>query len=503
MKKRQNKYSLGVSAFQIILALSLMSVSAVLLASGFRSAPSRGGSRNVVVNPAPAGAPQAATVQPAVVSPFSDEELAAQAAAEAELRAAERTKQTGFIQQPFGFAQGTAGEAPDLQSDSPPSPFEWVPMAQARLQNPRVLCTSMASGNWGNPAIWSCGFVPTAADDVTIANGHTVTIDTAAVALNLTVGQGVSGVLQYDPTTARSLTLGGNATVSVGGTFQAGAAAATHTLSIGGNLANNGTINFSQTAVVAITFTGAASNTWGGNGSYNLAGVTIDKGTSNANLLTFTPGTGAFTVQGSTTAGFLTITDGTFEIAGANAFSNNVFPTASYTIPATGGFWLNNANATVFGQNGSPINNGLLRLTNGTFNIGTAGTNVMGAGTGAAFVVEGGTMNVAGRLNSINPVTYMQSGGTVNICTAGGCTTAPSFGFASPLPKNFFNMSGGTINLVQVNTTIGTPVDWNQQGTVNYSGGTLHFGTGATAVNFFFRAQGNMPGMVIDTTTND
>src|SRR5205823_4557936 len=67
----------------------------------------------------------------------------------------------------------------------------------------------------------------------------------------------------------------------------------------------------------------------------------------------------------------------------------------------------------------------------------------------------------------------------------------------------FFNMSGGTINLVQVNTTTGTPVDWNQQGTVNYSGGTLHFGTGATAVNFFFRAQGNMPGMVIDTTTND
>src|SRR5204862_6049405 len=105
-------------------------------------------------------APQADTVQPAVVSPFSDEERAAQAAAEAELRAAERTKQTGFIQQPFGFAQGTAGE-PDLQSESPPNPFEWVPTAQARLHSPRDLCTSMASGHWGNPPIWPSGSLPT------------------------------------------------------------------------------------------------------------------------------------------------------------------------------------------------------------------------------------------------------------------------------------------------------------------------------------------------------
>ena len=53
MKKKQNKHPLGVSALQIILALSLMSMSAVLLASGFRSAPARGGSRSVlVVNPA-------------------------------------------------------------------------------------------------------------------------------------------------------------------------------------------------------------------------------------------------------------------------------------------------------------------------------------------------------------------------------------------------------------------------------------------------------------------
>ena len=294
-----------------------------------------------------------------------------------------------------------------------------------------------------------------------IATGTVVTIDTAAVA-NSTCGQGAGGVLQYDPTTARSLTLGVNATVSVGGAFQAGSAGVTHTLSIGGNLANNGTINFSQTAVVAVTFTGASSATWTGDGNYNLTaagGVTINKGTSSASVLTFTPGLGVFTVDGSSSNGFLNITNGTFEIAGANTFSNNVFPTAAYTIPATGGFRLNDANATVSGQNGSPTNNGLLRVSAGTFNLGTAGANVMGAGTGASFTIEGGTMNVAGRLTSTNPVTYTQSAGIVNICTAGGCITSPSFGFTSTLPKNFFNMSGGTIALVQANTQM-TETPW-------------------------------------------
>src|SRR5207245_10552147 len=128
----------------------------------------------------------------------------------------------------------------------------------------------------------------------------------------------------------------------------------------------------------------------------------------------------------------------------------------------TGGFWLNHAPAHILGQLGSPTNNGLLRLSSGTFSIGTVGTHVMGAGAGANFVIEGGMMRVAGRLTSANAVTYTQSGGSVFICMSGGCTTSPSFGFTSTRPDDVLNMSGGTIFMVNSNTI--TTAEWNQHG---------------------------------------
>ena len=271
-------------------------------------------------------------------------------------------------------------------------------------------------GNWSSPATWSGG-VPTAADSVSIDSGCTVTIDTAATALSLIIFNG--GVLQYEETTARTLAIGDYVTVGVGGIFQSAATGTQtgHVLSVGGGLTNAGTIDFStntDTAGAGIVFTGAANTSLVNSGSLDLRqanGITLNKGTSAASMLDFFPG-GTITVQGANTAGFLTIANGTFRIVGSNTFSNPVFATAAYTIPSTGAFWLNAPNATVAGQAGSPTNNGLLRVTAGTLNVGTLGTHVMGAGVGAAFNVDGGTVNFAGRLNSANTfVNYTQSAG--------------------------------------------------------------------------------------------
>ena len=229
-------------------------------------------------------------------------------------------------------------------------------------------------------------------------------------------------------------------------------------------------------------------------------GLTVNKGSSAGSVLDFSPG-GTITVQGANAAGFLTIANGTLKLSGSDTFSNPLFAVAAYTIPATGGLWLSNPNATVVGQNGSPTNNGSLRLSTGTFNVGTTGANVMGAGAGAAFTVEGGTLNLNARLTSANTfVTYTQSGGTVNVCSAGGCVATPSFGFTGGTGV-VTKISGGTINLVQANTS--GSADYNETGTMVFSGGTLNVGTAATSTNFIFRVQGQTPNVVIDNTTNN
>jgi hypothetical protein len=371
--------------------------------------------------------------------------------------------------------------------------------------------TSIATGNWSATTTWSSGTVPTNVDNVTIANGHTVTIDvTAAACASLTVGQGVSGILQFSVTTARTLTVGGDVTIAAGGTFQSATSGTvtTHVLSLSGNLTNNGTLDFSTAANAAaagITFTGASNNTFSGTGgTTDIRTLTINKGTSSANVLEIT--TSNFTVQGTTTDGtpsaFLTLTNGTLKLSGTFTGTHRTFTPAAYVIPATAGFWLNNPNFTVAAQNGSPTDNGLLRVSQGTFNVGTASGNSMGAGAGATFTIEGGTVNVAGRLQTTSAVTYTQTGGTVNTATVGNASTTTG-AFDLSAATNSFTMSGGTIVVVQANTTNQTKVDYRvAASTSSITGGTLQIGSGATTTNFVFQIAGLMPNLVVDNTTN-
>ncbi|HEV8266767.1 MAG TPA: fibronectin type III domain-containing protein, partial [Thermoanaerobaculia bacterium] len=386
--------------------------------------------------------------------------------------------------------------------------------SQATLPPGNVTSTG-AGGNWSAPATWGGGMVPGAGDHVTIANGSTVTIDTAAAAYSLTVGQGSSGTLQYDGAAARSLTVGTSVTIANGGTFQTDAAGTfTHTLTLPGNLTNNGTLDFHRVGLMSnfgtgIVFTGSADQIFSGTGpTTDILSLTVNKGGSMTPVLELMPTN--FSVRGVTNdsagAGWLVMTNGTFKLSGAFAGTNRTFATAAYTIPATFRFWLNNPNYTVAGQNGSPTNNGALRVSQGVFNIVSVADNAMGAGIYASFVIEGGTVNVSGRLYSANVVSYSQSGGTVNICTVGNTASlTPSF---RPGVDGTFIMSGGTINLVQINSnaTAANRRDYDVYSVIQaITGGTLNVGTGATtgnAGNFDFRIIGYTPDFVIDNTAN-
>ena len=373
--------------------------------------------------------------------------------------------------------------------------------------------STAAGGNWSAPATWVGGVVPGAGDNATIVTGATVTIDSSNC-LNLTIQTGAT--LQFEVTTARTLTVGQSVNINSGGTFQSAATGTQtgHVLSVGGDLTNNGTIDFStnsNTAGAGITFTGAtdASFTLGASSTTDLkqtAGVTVNKGTNNTPVLTFNPG-GTLTVLGANTVGFLTITNGTFKLSGSNAFSNPLFSVAAYSIPSTGGFWLNNTNATVVGQNGSPTTTGLLRISQGTFNIGTSSGNSMGFASGANINVEGGAINAAGRFGvaaSGNAITYNQTGGTITVCTVGNAsTTLASFDLGTGVGTT--NITGGTIICQLASTAVSGPRDFRNQsgltGTTTVTGGTVQLGNAASGAAKAFSIAGVFPDLVISNAS--
>jgi hypothetical protein len=463
---------------------------------------------------------------------------------------------------------------------------------------PSTITSNAVSGLWSAPGTWAGGAVPIAGDNVIIADGATVTIDGNYSVSNLTVGQGVSGILQYDGT-ARTFTTYGDITIAAGGTFKSAASGSTstvttHALSANGSLTNNGTLNFSATAGAGgttinasgalLTFAGGSDATFDCSSSSAItnlrstSGLIVNKGSSNSTILDFTPpisyqsaagatsvsttitvasttnlsvgmyvtvlsGTGSFaagtTVSGITDAttfvvssspsvalsggstiivaskfavtssaglstGFLSITAGSFKIGGSNSFQHAFFTTASYSIPAAGGIWLNNFNATIIAHFGSPVVSGLLRMTSGTYNVGNfSNLDMTLSASTSSFIMEGGTMNFSARLNvNGSGASFNMSGGTINACTIGNSQPgSPAFS-VSTLAQ--FTMSGGTINLIQANTAGTNPYDYQvSTTTTSVTGGTLNVGTSATTTNFEFRIAGAAPAIIIDNTLNN
>ena len=336
-------------------------------------------------------------------------------------------------------------------------------------------CNSNAGGTWNAVARWSCGRVPLANDDVFVLNGHTVTIDTAAVAQNVTVNTG--GVLRFATATARSLAVGnaglqGNVAIQTGATLDVDTASnVTHTLSLVGNLANSGTLNLATDAnsLCNTTFNRNGSQTVSGAGSNTFNLITLNMGATSANVLDMQS---PMTVPSP----FLTITNGTYK----HSNTSNITPwTADPNIPANGGFWLNaGATVTTTGFNVT-LNGGSLRISAGTMNIGNADNTLLILGNVATtlFQMDGGALTVTGGVNSSATAgtgTFTMSGGTITLQSIdAGPVYTVLLGSSTTL-----NWSGGTIIAVNGNNTT-DDVDI-RSATQIVTGGTLQLGSAAT-----------------------
>jgi hypothetical protein len=391
------------------------------------------------------------------------------------------------------------------------------PRIKAGVELPAVELASISStasgGLWSSPSTWVGGTVPGASDNVTIAPGSAVVIDTNAAAASLTIGDGslTPAIVTFDPLTARSLTVNGDLNIQNAVAMLTTPSTGTitnHVITVGGNLTNNGILDLSTNSNQAgadLVFINSTSNTFGGNGpTNNVRKIIINKGLIGSSVLTVFVNN--FTVQGSTNdtnaSGYLTITAGTFKLSGAFSGTHRTFATANYTISSAGGFWLDNPNYNVTAQNGTITVGGLLQVSAGTLNIGTTAADGLVAAKDNINLnpwvfFEGGTVNVSGGFKTdIATNVFYQTGGAMHLCVVGN--VGPCLG----------SVIGNSINGdIYIQNARPVPDENNP----DYSGflgapagflpSVVHFGAANTPPTARFTASGTLPTTILDTTT--
>ncbi len=230
---------------------------------------------------------------------------------------------------------------------------------------------------------------------------------------------------RYGGSNSRAVVLNGDLTVASGsvlGSYDINNVV--HTLTITGNLVNNGTIDFGTNTAQTVQLIASGTNnvTYSGSGNATFARLEINKGSSQTPKLTYTQ-SGTLTIASEA---FL-ITNGTLEFnrTGTIVLSNTA---NAYTIPGSGALIINNSGLTVqIGNNASDTAGltltGKLQINAGTVEIGNIANNnnndivYSSAGT-PEITISGGILDVNGQIrrqlaSTNGSLAYRQSGSSI------------------------------------------------------------------------------------------
>ncbi len=358
-----------------------------------------------------------------------------------------------------------------------------------------VTKTSAGTGSWNTAGTWNPSGVPANGDDVIIAAGHIITIDANT---NNLASLTISGTLTIgNNNTNRTVTVAGNVTITNSGVFNT-AGNGGNNVNLDGNLTNNGTFDMIiGSADADVTFGGSGNQAVSGTGAttdFNI--ITINNtGAANNNIVEI------LSSNFSAVTDFLRLTKGILKMSGSYTFTNTFFNSASPTINADEGIWLNNPNVTVTGQNGNTVLSGLLRITAGTYNIGTTANKKLSYNTGSVLTVEGGVLNIAGSFagsSSSQTITFTQSNGVITVSSIGNSSSFSSFELEAT--GSVYSVSGGTIVLQNAATAHTDYVNYSTNTAV--TGGTLQLGNAATPAGAVFLVEStpSIYNLLINTT---
>jgi len=360
-----------------------------------------------------------------------------------------------------------------------------------------------SGGNWSTPGTWSivayggssAASFPSTNDTAKIGNGYTVIVNTNSACYQLDIGQGTSGSVQYGTASGYSLTIGGNVTVNPGASLIYNSNfGRTHTLSIGGNLTNDGSVSLylDLNDLVNVTFTGAATSTISGSGTWVLNGITVNKSTS---ATIFDVQVSAFETAITT----LTLSTGTYIHDNSGSYSINASAGADFSIGQNVVFKVPLGTVTFSPTTTRLYLYGSLYVSGGNVVVGsTTGTNGIRydkTGTNIPYLeVSAGALTVYGGITygtgaSSDPFSFNMTGGTI-LLNSGSTGTSNEVFNTNDVATSVFSMSGGTITIQNHNSGSGSnTVDWTicgSAGTVTTTGGTVEFGNSSTVTGVHF-----------------
>ncbi len=310
---------------------------------------------------------------------------------------------------------------------------------------------------------------------------------------NLTVS---NGILEFRNASVSSLTVGGDVNISAGAIFRVdNSAAVTHTLSIGGNISNLGTLDMSTAGSDCnVTFTGTGNTSISGAGATtNFNTLTVNKGTSQTPVLTVN--STVFTLSGAEPT--LILTNGTFKLTSAVTINPT---TSAFTIPATSCLSVNGGTVNVSTAASDAADlflNGKLEILSGTVNVGNSANNnnndIEYFATGLPEIdVQGtGTLNVNGQIRRSAAIvtgilSYKQSGAsTVLIRGRNFLATRGKLEVANS--GSIFNMSGTSFLNIQLGGGTTFFDLYLYPGSSTITGGTIQMGNANTAAAQTFK----------------
>jgi fibronectin-binding autotransporter adhesin len=331
--------------------------------------------------------------------------------------------------------------------------------------------------------------------------------------LNITKGN-----LQYANNTAQNVIVNGDVNISTGAIFDIAAAnGASHTLTIQGNLANNGTFTMYKggtTQLCNVTFTGADNKKISGNAlgtAFNI--LIVNKGTDRNSILEAT--VSAFSLNTALPTA-LTLTNGTFRLS--TPLSITLTTNSAFTIPTSGCLSANIGTINIGAANGDYdlllqgrleiLNTGVVNIGNGS---GSANDIEYAAAGNPEINISGGTLNVDGQIrrnltNTLGSLWFNQSGGTITIKGNSLNTTRGLFEIANTGSQ--FNISGGNLIIQKAGSlTYADVLITPASSTVNAGNGghTLTIGNASTAAASVFDLNVSAPlwNLTIDGTNQN